>query len=105
MPEFGVGFGYDTNGTHMDNGNEPATKGDIQQLRSEFQHGFDELKESMRDGQTELLRAFYSYTQSNNERLSAVEQDSVPVRKRLAILESRITEVEKRLNLPPSPQS
>lgn len=104
----------------MDNGNEPATKADVrelasqlrsefhesaEQLRSEFQHGFAELKETMRDGQTELLRAFYSYTQSNDERLAAVEQDAVPVRKRLAILESRMTEVEKRLNLPPSPQS
>jgi len=89
----------------MDNGHEPATKADIQQLRSEFQHGFDELKESMRDGQTELLRAFYSYARSNDERVAAVEQESEPVRKRLAILESRITEVERRLNLPPSSQS
>lgn len=52
----------------MENGHEPATKADLrevaEQLRSEFQHGFDELKETMRDGQTELLRAFYSYTQS-----------------------------------------
>lgn len=94
---------------NMENGHEPATKADLrevaEQLRSEFHHEFDELKETMRDGQTELLRAFYSYAQTNDERLSAVEQDSVPVRKRLAILESRITEVEKRLNLPPSPQS
>lgn len=89
----------------MDNGNEPATKGDIQQLRSEFHHEFDELRETMRDVQTEMLRAFYSYAQTNDERVSAVEQDTVPVKKRLAILESRMTEVEKRLNLPPSPQS
>ena len=40
------------------------TKADIAQLRSEFPHGFDDLKETMRDGQTELLRAFYNYAQS-----------------------------------------
>jgi len=60
----------------MENGGQPATKQDIaelrselqseirqnsDQLRSEFQHGFDDLKESLRDVQTELLRAFYSF--------------------------------------------
>ena len=49
----------------MDNGHEPATKADVAAvneridiLRSEFQHFFDELKETMRDSQTELLKAF-----------------------------------------------
>jgi len=60
----------------MNNGQEPATKADIAELRnemrqtadmlrSEFQHGFDDLKESMRDIQTEMLKAFYSFTTSN----------------------------------------
>ena len=35
-----------------------------EQLRSEFQHGFDDLNEAFRDGQTELLRAFYSFAQN-----------------------------------------
>jgi hypothetical protein len=51
----------------MENGNDfdaPATKQDIQMLRSEFQHGFDELKETVRDAQTELLKAFYNYAQT-----------------------------------------
>lgn len=90
----------------MENGHEPATKADLQeaaqQLRAEFQHGFDELKETMRDGQTELLRAFYNYAQSNDERVATVEHDSGSVKKRLATLESRMTEMERRLNLPPS---
>jgi hypothetical protein len=58
----------------MDNDrNAPATKGDIADVkqeiamvRSEMQHSFDHLTETMRDGQTELLKAFYGYTQSNN---------------------------------------
>ena len=51
-----------------DDRNDPATKADIttvneriDMLRSEFQHSFDELKETMRDAQTELLKAFYNY--------------------------------------------
>ncbi|MGA3017624.1 MAG: hypothetical protein ABSF62_10935 [Bryobacteraceae bacterium] len=53
----------------MENGHEPATKADLQQLgeqvRSEFQHGFDDLKETMRDSQTELLKVFYGFADSN----------------------------------------
>ena len=48
----------------MDDLNVPATKGDIEQLRSEMQHQFDELKETLRDSQTEVLQAFYGYTQA-----------------------------------------
>ena len=88
----------------MENGNDsnaPATKQDIQMLRSEFQHGFDELKETVRDAQTELLKAFYNYAQSNDERVGGAAQESATLKKRLAIVESRITEVERRLNFPP----
>ena len=42
----------------MENGHEPATKQDIVMLRSEMQHAFDDLKETFRDTQTELLKAF-----------------------------------------------
>ena len=67
----------------MENGQEPASKQDIEllrseigqvrsevrsefaqvrsemeQLRSEVHHGYDDLKETMRDVQTEILRAF-----------------------------------------------
>ena len=48
----------------MDDPNVPATKGDVAQLRSEMQHQFDELKETMRDVRTEILKAFYGYTQT-----------------------------------------
>ena len=47
----------------MDNLNAPATKTDIQQLRTEFQRGLDDLKEAMRDNQTTLLKAFYNYAE------------------------------------------
>ena len=73
---------------------------DIEQLRTEFQHGFDDLKETMRDGQTELLKAFYSYAQGNDERMAAGDHESASFKKRLATLKFRVTEVEKRLNMP-----
>lgn len=57
----------------MDDDQKPATKQDIENLRaelrtqikqesdmlrSEFHHAYDDLKESIRDVQTELLKAF-----------------------------------------------
>ena len=86
----------------MENGDQPATKADIQELRAEMKSMEDRLVEAYRDGQTELLKAFYNYASSNDERVAGTEADSVTVKKRLAILESRLTEVERRLNLPPA---
>jgi hypothetical protein len=106
----------------MDNGQEPATKADLAavkadvaavkadlaqlggQLRSEFHHEFDELKETMRDGQTELLRAFYSFAQSADAKLKESEIADMLLRQRLTAVEMRLLEVEKRLNLPGQPQ-
>ena len=70
-------------------------------VRSEMQHSFDHLTETMRDGQTELLKAFYGYTQSNNERVQAAESEAASLKKRLGIVEARITDVERRLMTPP----
>jgi hypothetical protein len=90
----------------MDDSNAPATKGDIQQLsselRSEMQHMYDDLVERMSDSETKLLNAFYTFAQSNQTRLSANEREAASMKERIAILESRITEVEKRLNMPPA---
>lgn len=52
----------------MESGNEPATRRDVEQLRSEFQHGFDNLKEAMRDVQTELLKSLYGFTERRSSR-------------------------------------
>jgi chromosome segregation ATPase len=104
-------------------GNEPATKTDLadlraelkqdadqlrselresaNQLRSEFHHGFDDLKETMRDIQTEILKAFYGFAETNQARLAEIETESAAVKRRLGALESRVLEVEKRLNMPP----
>jgi hypothetical protein len=91
----------------MANGDQPATRQDIEQLRtdleqqrSEFHHGFDDLKESMRDVQTEILRAFYGYTQTTDVKLKEAEASDIGLRQRLTAVEERLLEVEKRLNFP-----
>ena len=90
----------------MDNDrNAPATKGDVQDLRTELKAIEDRLVEAFRDGQTELLKAFYNYAQTNDERAASTEAESASLKKRLAIAESRITDIERRLNWPPPTQT
>jgi hypothetical protein len=92
-----------------DDRNAPATKGDVQDVRLELGADMkameDRLVEAFRDGQTELLKAFYSYAQSNDERVASTEADAASLKKRLAIVESRITDIERRLNWPPPTQT
>jgi DNA polymerase II small subunit/DNA polymerase delta subunit B len=94
----------------MDDLDAPATKRDIQgvvqgaveQLRSEMQHQYDDLKETIRDSETKLLKAFYSFAESDQQRLALVEGNTNVVIVRPATLETRLLEVEKRLNMPPA---
>jgi ElaB/YqjD/DUF883 family membrane-anchored ribosome-binding protein len=107
----------------MENSEQPATKQDIgqlrtelkqdihelrtemkqdgEQLRSEFQHAFDDLRETLRDVQTELRKAFYSFAQSTDAKLKETEIADIMLRQRLTAVEFRVTEIEKRINLPP----
>ena len=78
------------------------TKQDIAMLRSEMQHMHDELKESMRDNQTELLKAFYGFAQNTDVKMKDAEVSDILLRQRLTAVESRLTEIERRLNLPPA---
>jgi hypothetical protein len=112
----------------MEDRNAPATKGDltdlesrlderleirlnesiarlnesIEILRSEMNHQYRELVERISDTQTEVLRAFYSFAQTNNKRVLEVEGNEAALRGRLGTLEDRVLEIEKRLNLPPA---
>lgn len=79
----------------MENGQKPATKADLNDLR-------DELIEVIRDTETKLLRAFYNFAESNQKRLSEVERTDLGILERLGTIERRVTEVEKRLNTPPT---
>lgn len=73
----------------------PATKGDLLDLR-------DELLEAIHDGQTAMLKAFYGFTQTVQDRFREADESEATIRRRLTTLEGRLLEIEKRLNLPPS---
>lgn len=74
----------------------------VAQLRSEMSHQYDDLRETLRDNETKLLKAFYSFAETNQQRLTATERDAAAMKDRLAMVETRLTEVEKRLNMPPA---
>jgi hypothetical protein len=47
----------------MENGNQPATKQDLAEVRTEMKAMEDRLIEVFRDSQTELREAFVSFTE------------------------------------------
>jgi len=84
------------------NANDPATKGDIAELRDEFNGKIDavignmdrmhdDLVEKMRDMQTEVLRAFHSWARPIEIRLRAFDD----IQARLGLLEERISRIER----------
>jgi|SRR5579859_6316215 hypothetical protein len=114
------------------NGNEPATKSDILALKSDilalesrmesrmdaklsalesrFDGKLDTLEQRMldrmggliHDSETRLLQAFYSFAETNQKRLGQFEATGILLLSRVATLETRVMEVEKRLNIPPA---
>jgi hypothetical protein len=90
----------------MGNGDELATKADLKQLAVKLGADLNQLEERLteriHDSETRLLKAFYTFAESNQQRLAQVEGNTTAVIVRLATLESRIIEVEKRLNMPPA---
>ena len=97
----------------MENGQEPATKADLNSLRDELLEAIrgailesqrslrEEFLEAIHDTETKLLRAFYNFAETNQKRLSEVERTDLVLVERLAMMERRLIEVEKRLNMPP----
>lgn len=62
----------------------------------------DELIEAIRDGQTEVLRAFYGFSQTVQARFLEQDQTEAGIIRRMGTLETRVLEIERRLNIPPS---
>jgi len=79
-----------------------GVKQDVEMLRSEMHHQYRDLVEQMRDGQTELLKAFYNFATATNQKTTLLETNEAALRGRLSALETRMLEVEKRLNMPPA---
>ncbi len=77
----------------MDNGRQPATKKDLLELE-------ERLTESLHDTETKLLRAFYSFAEATQKHFTDLDRSDSSLRERLGTCETRITEIEKRLNKP-----
>ena len=67
-----------------DDGNQPATKKDLNQLR-------DELIEQMRDTQTEVLRAFHDWARPIEIKLRSIPA----IEERLGLVEERVGRLER----------
>jgi hypothetical protein len=74
----------------------PATKGDILDLRNEIVDG-------MRSLQADLLKAYYAFAESNLKRFAEIETESEALKSRIATLEARLLQIEKRVNFPKHP--
>ena len=94
-------------------GNKPATKADLavlesrlnerhEMLRSEMQHMYGDLKETIRDVQTEILKPFYGFSESVQLHFKEVDKTDASLKERLTNIEGRLLDVEKRLNMPPT---
>ena len=87
----------------MENGSQPATKHEVEAaIKTAIDAAKDELLEAMRGSETKLLQAFYGYAKSNDGRVLEVEANEAVLRTRVATLESRVMEVERRLNISPT---
>ena len=72
------------------------------QLDSSEQRILDKVSEIVRDSETRVLKAFYGFTESSQKRMTQMELSDALLVNRFGTLENRITEVERRLNIPPT---
>jgi hypothetical protein len=90
---------------------QPATKKDLAELEARLDAKLEALKEALeeriRDSQTELLKAFLPWQQSQNLRFQHIEVNAANtellLKKRMEVLEIRLQEIEKRLLIEPPP--
>ena len=84
----------------------PATKGDLDDLETRLRGEMSELEarltEKMRDMQMKLLHAFYGFAESAQARFKAQDDTEAGLKHRLTVLETRLLDVERRLNTPPA---
>ena len=98
----------------MEPSSQPVTKADlnavVEALEQRFQGRLDTVEqritdritETVRESETRLLQAFYFFAESNDRRHVQGEAATAVVVTRLATLESRVLNLEKRLNIPPA---
>ena len=85
------------------NGANLATKKDLADglanLKSEL---LEAIQEAIHDSETRLLKAIYAYAESAQKHFADLDQSTAALRERLGSIENRLTDVEKRLNMPPT---
>jgi hypothetical protein len=83
-----------------------AQRADIlERLAAQKQEILDGVQEQIRDSQTEILKAFLPFQEASNLRLRLVETNlsntDAVLTARMAVLERRLQEIEKKLFLNP----
>ena len=96
----------------MEDRNHPATKGDVQDLAStvedfkvevntrfqQFEHRMEAL---LHDMEGRIITSTYRVAESLQARLVEEEKESGSLKTRMGIMEDRILEIERRINMPP----
>ncbi len=84
----------------------PASRQDLGRLEVRVDGKFSALEasllEAIHDSETRVLKAIYGYTETISVRVDGASKRSGELDDRIAILERRLLEVEKRLNVPPA---
>jgi len=92
---------------NMENGNDlPATKRDFEEFKVEVNIPFEAFEQRigqiLHDTEARVLQAFCGFAGATNKRLDQTDWNLAICTDRLETIESRLLEVEKRLNIPPT---
>ena len=88
----------------MDDRNEPATKGDLQEaIQKAKEEIVAEIIEVLRDVETKIIGLFYGYMNTTDKRVGGLENAEGVLLSRMAILEARVSQLERQQFTPPKP--
>ncbi|HME05935.1 MAG TPA: hypothetical protein VKG25_02755 [Bryobacteraceae bacterium] len=78
-----------------DNGSQPVTRAELREELAAFEARLTKsLTESMRDMQTETLRAFHGWAGPFEQRMRGTQSFVMGFEERLALLEERVRKIE-----------
>jgi hypothetical protein len=83
--------------------NAPSTKGDLEDFKVEVNTRFEQfehrLGQLILDSEGRVITSTYRLAESMQQRITQTEGNQAAFNARLATMETRISEIEKRLNL------
>ena len=83
----------------------PLTRGDLEEIKTELNARFEAFEHHMetllQQAEEKVLTAVFRLAETMQQRLIQAEATQAAFNMRLATLEERITELEKRLSMPP----